>query len=76
MDRRGAEIGQHYELFNERVIADAAIGTAAARRVAAKPLPPYAFGAIMTFEWRMFLIGEPVPTPDQVGGRLSPEHAL
>jgi hypothetical protein len=24
----------------------------------------------------MFLIGEPVPTPDQVRGRLSPEHAL
>jgi hypothetical protein len=23
----------------------------------------------------MFLIGEPVPTPDQVRGRLSPEHA-
>jgi len=22
------------------------------------------------------LIGEPVPTPDQVRGRLSPEHAL
>src|SRR5690348_71832 len=22
------------------------------------------------------LVGEPVPTPDQVGGRLSPEHAL
>ncbi len=31
MDRRGAEIGQHYELFNERVIADAAIGSAAAQ---------------------------------------------
>jgi hypothetical protein len=25
---------------------------------------------------RMFLIGEPVPTPDQVRGKLSPEHAL
>jgi len=34
----------------------------------AKPLPPQAFGAIMTFPLRMFLFGEPVPT--------SPEHAL
>jgi len=24
----------------------------------------------------MFFVGEPVPSPDQVGARLSPEHAV
>jgi hypothetical protein len=27
------------------------------------------------FMLRMIFIGEPVPTPDQVRGRLSPDHA-
>ena len=49
MDPSGAEIGQHYELFNERVIAFPR-GSAAAKRAAAKPLPPHAFGAIMTVQ--------------------------
>jgi hypothetical protein len=47
MDPSGAEIGQHYEPFNERVIAFAG-RSAAAKRGAVKPLPPQAFGAIMT----------------------------
>ena len=47
MDPSGAEIGQHYEPFNERVIAFSP-GSAAAKRAAVKPLPPQAFGAIMT----------------------------
>src|SRR5215813_15595903 len=32
--------------------------------------------ALDSFVWRTFLVGEPVPTPDQVQGRLSPEYAL
>jgi len=73
VDPRGAEFGQHYELFNERVIATAAViasGRAtAATLTSAKPLPPHAFGAIMTFRLH-------VPVGEPVRGRLSPEHAL
>ena len=51
VDPDAAEFGQHYELLNERVIADA-VADARARpacghSIAGKPLPPQAFGAIM-----------------------------
>jgi hypothetical protein len=51
VDPDAAEFGQHYELLNERVIGDSVPdwhgGTSCGHGVAAKPLPPQAFGAIM-----------------------------
>jgi hypothetical protein len=51
VDPDAAEFGQHYELLNECVIVDTMPDgrsrTACGHGVAAKPLPPQAFGAIM-----------------------------
>jgi hypothetical protein len=58
VDPGGAQFGQHYEMFNEAVIAALpsmpARVAAAATLPLAKPLPPQAFGAIMTVQWRVF----------------------
>ena len=59
MDVGGAEIGQHHEMFNERVIALKQSIRLRRNAPGVKPLPPQAFGAIMTVQWRMSLIGEP-----------------
>jgi hypothetical protein len=48
MDADGAESGQYYESFNERVIAGSACRPACGTAPAAKPLPTLPFGAIMT----------------------------
>lgn len=51
VDLDAAEFGQHYELLNERVIADAIFNsrsrTGCGHGAGQKPLPPQAFGAIM-----------------------------
>ena len=51
VDPDAAEFGQHYELLNERVIADAVPDwrnrPACGHGTSGKPLPPQAFGAIM-----------------------------
>jgi hypothetical protein len=51
VDPDAAEFGQHYELLNKRVIADAVADertrAACGHSVARNPLPPQAFGAIM-----------------------------
>jgi hypothetical protein len=48
MDDGGAESGQYYESFNERVIAGSVCRLACGTAPAAKPLPTLPFGAIMT----------------------------
>jgi len=33
-------------------------------------------GMLQIVEWRISFVGEPISTPDRVGGRLSPGYAL
>jgi hypothetical protein len=51
VDPDAAEIGQHYELLNERVIGDAVLDSRSragcGHGTSGNPLPPQAFGAIM-----------------------------